>query len=365
MRTFRFASTVAVLAVLTITCGDDRQPDGPSPLPQPSPNPGPTAATITRLTISGPNTVAPGESAQLTLTADYSDGTRQDQTTAAQWSPGNGAAVRMDGPGHFTGLANGESHVSATLAGRSAGRELVVVPTGTFRVTGFVGEPVGGTPVSFAQVRVRDGSGTGQSTETDFNGRFVIYGVKPDTDFVVSRTGYLETTKRVTIDRHAHVSIQMPLVGPRLEVNGTYQATFRWSNCSGNVPDDVRTRVYKTSVAQRGSNLEVRFTQPTFLTTSGNQGNLMVGHVDATGIALEADEDTYFSSYFGPFWSASLTELFADNSRLTVVGRTLLTDVGPRLEGPFTGTAKYHGSRYPVDPAFGTCSSGHLTLDRR
>jgi len=357
MRTLKMVATAIVAGTLMAACDDT--PTAPSRQPPPLPQPQNT------LELSGQNTIAPGGTSEFTLIAVLADGTRTDVTSVAAWSTNGTSYAASLGQGRVRGVAVGETTLHANYNGRFASREIIVVPDGTFRVTGRVLEQDSVTPVANARIRVRDADDTGLSTTADASGFYRLYGVKAETDFVVTRDGYEETEMRVRIDKHSTVNLSVPLSGPRLTVEGSYTATFEWSRCINGFRDDLRRRVYGAIVKQVGAQLEIRFTDAEFVHNSANRGDLMDGHVDPNGIYVFADSGYYYA-YSGAASAAPfLTELLPDSYRLVTYGRAFLAQSGNRFSGKIDGGLELYRRVSQGDAYLGGCSDGNVTFERR
>ena len=339
---------IVLTCLLAVTC--DKPPTGPSPLPPPP--------TVAGLELTGQTTLAPGATSQFTLIAVLPDGTRTDVTNTAIWSINDARFVSSLGQGRFRAVAFGEAAVSVRYSNRGANREIVVVPDGTFRVTGRILEDDGVTPVANAHIHVRDLDGSGLATNADTNGNYRLYGVRTETDFVVTREGFAEKVQPVRIDKHSAVNISMALTAPRLNVGGAYTVTFDWSSCTSAYRADLRQRVYSAVVTQAGAQLEVRFTEPSFAQDFLNRGNLMEGRVDANAMYLFADQGDFS---YPPY----LTELLPDNYLLVTWGTAILAQSGNRFSGPFQGIAAL-ARRVPNNVTFhGECTIGNISFERR
>ena len=143
MRSLKTVVAILLTCALASSCEDP--PTGPSTTRVPPPPP-PVQPVVTGLELTGQTTIAPGATSQFTLIAVFSDGTRTDVTNTAQWSIGNERYISSLGQGRFRAEAHGESTVQARYTGRISSREIVVVPDGTFRVTGRIVEEDGATP---------------------------------------------------------------------------------------------------------------------------------------------------------------------------------------------------------------------------
>ena len=323
-----------------------------------------TEPVVVAVELSGTLTVAPGATTQLTLTAVKNDGSRSDITSTAQWSAFGSNNVTSLGQGRFLGRTVGDSIITGREGRASASREMIVVPDGTYRLNGRVTAneaPFNG--LAGAQIRARDGQGAGPSAVSDADGYYRLYGVGAETDLIVTRAGYLETTQHVRIDKHTAVNIALGLAGPRLAVAGTYTATFDWSPCPASFRDDLRRRVYSADIAEARGRVFVRFTSPAFAMVNGVPGNLMDGGADAISVVIATPTGTD-QGFYGPP-SYPVIEILPDDTRLVLFVTATLSPTAAGFAGPLTGEATHYGRRYPLDPQLGSCSAGTLTLERQ
>lgn len=359
MRTRLSLKCLAVVIVcgLSASC-DDLKPLADNPLT-------PTPPTLVTLELTGPTTFAPGESVAFKLMARVTNGTDTDVTSTSQWNLSNSSVATSEGAGRYRGNTVGDTQLNVNYGRLGASRELIVVPTGTFRVTGRVTESDGPFPISGARIQARDSSGNGPSTESDGSGFFRLFGVAPDSEIVVSRSGYSESTRHVSIDKHSTVNFEMNLNGPRLRVDGTYTVTLDLTACRDGFRQEYARRVYTAVVQQSGSSVEARFTEPAFAVNSINRGNLMQGRVEGTGLFLQADLPFYYYYYYGPSSYPLLVERLPDDSRLVISGSATLLESGGSYTGKLDGFASNFGPRFPNDKYLGRCSAGQLTFTRR
>jgi hypothetical protein len=114
-------------AVKTITVsGGPTNPQCPGPNCPPPPvcqnppcNP-PPPATQTGLAIQGVTSVNVGQTSQLQAIASFSDGTTRNVTGESQWSSGDAGIASVNGTGLVTGVAGGQTPVSAAFGGQTA-----------------------------------------------------------------------------------------------------------------------------------------------------------------------------------------------------------------------------------------------------
>jgi len=355
---------VVLTGMVGVSCHEPKNGSA-GPSPNPPVTPPASQPTLTDLQLSGQTTLAPDATSEFTLTAVLSNGTRTDVTSSAQWSINDSRFVTSLGQGRYRAVSFGEALVSGRYLNRFVSREIVVVPEGTFRVTGRIVEEDGVTPVSNAHIRVRDVDETGPQTDADPSGYYRLYGVKRNVDLVVTRPGYVDTErKHMTIDRHTTVNIFLQLAGPRLNVEGAYTVTFDWSSCTSGFRDDLRRRVYTASVKQSGAEIEVRFTEPSFVHNSANRGDLMEGRVGPSGMYLFADSGYYYW-YYGAPSSPFLVELLPDNHRLTTEGTAFLSQSGNRFSGAIQGSVMLGRTTARGETYLGSCSAGNVSFERR
>lgn len=177
---------LAALAAAAVGCG----PSNPTPVP---------TSTVSTLSVAGPATIAPGATVQFTASARMSDGSTQDYTTKVNWRSNNVSMVTIASTtGQATGQATGETQLQAILPAMRATANVMVVPAGTYRLTGTVTES--GLPVVKATVAVTSGIGTGLSASTDFGGVYRIYGVAGQIELTVTKDGYVPIVQPLFVD---------------------------------------------------------------------------------------------------------------------------------------------------------------------
>ena len=116
--TILFASLIG----FTAACGDESPaPTAPTPTP-PAPPTTPVAATLTDLSLTGPAwfvddpVLEIGETVQLDLAAEYSDGSTKEVTDEATWESSNVDIATVD-VGLVTGVSPGEFNILASYEG--------------------------------------------------------------------------------------------------------------------------------------------------------------------------------------------------------------------------------------------------------
>ena len=133
---------------------------------------------------------AVGDTAQLTATATFSDGTTADVTRSAAWSSTYGIVATVDSTGVVTARGLGLTSIFARYPSSGPGRtgiaQVTVTPAGTFAMTGRVREP-GAGGLSGARVLHID---SGQSGTSDTNGLVALGGLTGGARLRISKDGY-------------------------------------------------------------------------------------------------------------------------------------------------------------------------------
>ena len=265
--------TVAVLGLAAYAMGCQRSSTQRQPF-----TPGtPTAPAIFKLEVTGPARVAPGETVAYTATGILTDGTKQDVTLKAGWSAIPSSVLTISNPGQVTGHATGDATLVVSLPEPgigccTAGMTLLVLPADTYRLVGTVLESNLG--VDGATVTVLSGTGAGLSATTDANGNYRLYGVAGAIRIKVSKPGYDDIVKTLTVTQNdtldfpeAHQTAAIPSFA------GTYTLTLTADpGCPTTpkyvaaLPDDFRQpRSYAVSVTQDGPALTVTLTDPAIM----------------------------------------------------------------------------------------------------
>ena len=307
--------------------------------------------------------VGPGGVGQFTLTAFYADGTSGDVSARAAWFF-DASIVQPQGEGRFVGRKRGETAILARYSNMNRSREVIVLPEGTFRVTGRVYEPGRTYPIGQAHISVNDGAGGSLTADADSSGFFTLYGVPPSAVFVVSHVGHETQSRHMELSEHSTITLELPLAGPRLEFSGTYTVVFDWRACSGRVRLAEPRRVYTAVVTQAGPTLDVRFTDGVFAVNSASRGNMMQGQIDAARITLYAQRGSSYY-YYGPSDYPFLVERLPDDSRLVVSGTATLLPSGASFSGEFKGFLEIYERSYPGGMQAGNCRDAALSFSER
>jgi hypothetical protein len=244
------------------------------------------------ISIVGPLSIAPGRSATYSATAYGSDGVGR--TVSATWSSSNPSLLQIDATGRATAQsASGEVVISADADGIRATREVLVIPAGTYRLTGLVAGPAG--PVSGVRLEVVGGP----AVTSEVDGSYRLYGLSGLTDISLTRDGYAPALHRLDITAHTVHNFALDAPAPH-NLAGAYTLTVESQpECSGDTPlrPDLRRRTYFAVISQTDWRLEVRLTEPRFVNLGGHILNVFSGYVTPQGATFVVMEDGYDASY--------------------------------------------------------------------
>ena len=350
-------SLFAVIALLALgSCSDS----SPAPTPIATPRPGvPTGPAIVSLQLSGPESIEPGATAQLTVTALRSDGSSEALTSGIQWSSSDTRVLRVDSLGVATALAAGDSVVRVSANGRGASKAILVLPNGTFRLRGQIVE--GGAPVDGASVAVIAGTGEGLTTLTDPGGRYSLYGVAGSIKLRGRKAGYQDLTQDVHVTGHSTHDMTMVPERPRVSLAGQYQLILTATGCSA-IPSELRRRTYDARLEQQGARLTVTLSGADLIAPDGATRLTGVFRLDGR-IAFEVGSFlNYYYYWYSPL-ASEIVERISPTSALVINGTSNTTDDGNgviagTLSGVFATTQRTTSPFWPYSASCNSSSHG-------
>jgi hypothetical protein len=351
MRTNSLILRVAIATALVwpvLACDNKAGPSGTT-----------TSTQSPQLELKGQATVAPGASAQFTANIRLRDGTRQDVTAHVSWRSGNPAVLGMTDGGLATGAGSGETVVTAVYNAITATTSVIVVPAGTYRVTGAVTEAGTSSGVGGAVVEaIRDGVAV-LDTTTDGSGAYRLYGVPSNAQLRISRDGFLTFTRQLTASGHTTQNVALVRSGSVLDLNGRYTLTVSVNgNCqsfgSTPLPMELRRRTYTADVTQNGSDLLVNLSGATFAQNSGGLGDHFRGTTTSNGATFRLT-DYWSFYYYGNY--PDVAERMSDGTVLVVGGTASTTLSASGLNGTLAGDMSYFGSAFPEYAWLGWCAT--------
>lgn len=321
--TMRRALCAAVLCGLASGSCDSRGPTNPA-----SPSP----AGLVRVELAVPESIAPGESVQLTATAVRSDNTAENVSGLAQWRSSDRNILDVSSTGVARGLARGEAVVSVSYQQRSASAGALVLPAGTYRLRGTVME--NGIALAGATVTVLEGEGAGLSAGTNGVGRYVLYGAGGRVRLQARSPGYVDQTTEFDLADHRTVDFELRLERPRTDLRGRYTLTIEPA-CS--LPLLGGRRSYEATVSQEGSRLAVLLSGADFHVTSGHGrgfGGIIDGADRVTFTLTSAFHDFY--GYYGGY-HYDLVERISEARVLLISGAVTARPSSGGISGTLNG----------------------------
>ena len=270
--------------------------DGPTqPSRETSRPPGTAPVTTLRIEVRGPDTMAPGTTAQFSAFAHQSDGSTRDVTSVVEWRSGNHWVLTISATGLATTHDRGEAGIGAAFAGLTSWKSSVmVIPPGTYRLVGTVSD----AGLSLAGARVEVTSGTGQGLFTLSGGaKYLLYGVAGEIEVRVTLDGYEEQRKRLQVAGHQVLDFNLALSRPRSEVAGTYTLTVTAApECRAQLPEEARTRTFTAVVTQDGPRLVVALDRSQFVTTGVRTLNTFSGIVQPHRVTFRVNG--YYEGFY-------------------------------------------------------------------
>jgi len=239
----------------------------------------------------------------------------------------------MDAPGRGTAGSRGDAAISVQLGGVSSTVYVVVVPEGTYRLSGVVrtadaaGDLVFGARVDALDLPER------LETTTDPQGRYVLFGVPGAVRIRITRAGYITSEDTIQLTDHQSVDFALTLSEPLPDISGTYTLRITLVTPCGD-PDpgsEFRDRTYTATVTHSSRrSVRVRLTGADLVVSRG-RGDGFSGSVDPSGATFFIDEDFYLYSY------PEIVERLP-NGRYFVVGGHVSTKKAPEgLVGTMSG----------------------------
>ena len=375
MRTTFVRACLATVLAVAVACGDDdsgKPPAGPT---------GPWAdnhLSVTGVEIAGPASIPQGQSAQYTATARMSDGSVR-APKSVKWFSTQPALFQVSASGLVTATqVRGEAALMVEVvvqngkAPTRVGRDLLVMPDGTFRMVGTVTEAeangiaIGGVRV---EARVAEDGPVATFATSAPDGRYKLYGVPGDSYLRVWKDGYVTATDHLRIGAHETRNIQLRVDGGRASVAGDYTMTVDAGStgCSRSaLPEDLRRRTYDATVTQNGPRLEVRLTSPAFALDGQGRGNRL------TGVASSTQARLTMADFGWPYYSPTapthpdIAERLPDGTTLVVAGEANLSQTADGWSGTMLGyMSQYDGGNFPNVRYLSGCPASRVTLSRR
>jgi hypothetical protein len=290
-------------------------------------------SVVSRIEIDGPAEMAPAQSAKFRVTTVSSTGTQEDITEKSAWQTSNTNILTVTGPGVVTAHDRGETDIVVTYARAFATMRVLVLESGTYRVTGHVLE--GGLPVGGVRVVVTRGIGSGLTTTANAAGVFALYGVAGDVDLTASREGYQDTTRSVTVTSHTTADVPIKAIEEPLRLAGEWTLDLRSSPSCTELPAEAEHRVYPVSIVQTGASVKITL-RATFYFGS---------KVTIDGRVLNGKATIEFPS--DAVDGAWVQETLPSGGAMGISGTAQGQEVGDAIAGQLIGAFDYYGPPGP------------------
>jgi hypothetical protein len=236
-------STAIPLALFVAACDKD-PPGGPSPRP----------TGVIRLELTGPASLPPGGEEQFRATAYLSDGSQRDVTTEAAWTSANSSIVSVSASGRATARERGETDIRVAFSQVISTNRVMVLPPGTFKLSGRVLDADSGLGVTDARVEVTGGSAAGLSTLSQ-DGHYALYGVSGQTPIRGTKVGYAASGFIVSVTNHRTQDLPLVSLTVPFDPSGTYTLTITAApECRTALPEDAWVRTYRAVITLWPSN---------------------------------------------------------------------------------------------------------------
>lgn len=304
-------------------------------------------AFMTNVQVIGPSTIEPGGTASFKMTTTWSDGSTRDVTSETTWISSRPDIVSISATGVATAHERGASTVIASIGVRTASRNVIVVPTGTYQLSGRVME---GTSIPVPGARVETISAAGTLTATTAqDGTFTLYGVGPSAELRVSKEGYAPHSQPVALANHVSVVVSLKPNGPALDISGTYTLTISADGCGSSMHEELRRRSYPADVTQQPDQVVIVTLRGAGFSTGAPQR--VFGSAGAASVVLRFPEADW---YYGNLYVVQ--EPLPDGTFLIITGIASLAPAADGLRGTLSGTIS-HLKTLQQGPTLGQCGS--------
>lgn len=329
------------------------QPSGPAPSAFGE------SARFPTLTLNGPQSMAPGESAQFSAVAQFADGSTRDITREVSWSSSDSAVLSVAPGGLATASTVGETSVQYRFQGLDSGRKPVLILTpGTFLLSGRILDD--GAPVFEARVEVAPGIGAGMSVQTDWNGVYRLIGVTPEAAIRVTKDEFQSATQSAGAstgtETRRSLNFNLARARPRPDYSGTYTLDVAATcQATSTVPDSLRRRRYTATLTQdatarvqlrlSGADFEVKY-----FPHGIGEGNLIHGQASDEHVRLVIDDVWDWGV------NPNLIERLGNDTHLIIAGTVLLRQSPQGLSGTLDGYFRVTQNAYAAFSTAEACT---------
>jgi hypothetical protein len=351
----RLSFTVALLCLVSemgwmAGCGSKSGPTAPSVVGAPLP---PLLGGIGINVTGNGRLTAPGQTTQLSAEETFSDGSKKNVTSTAQWISSDRNVATVSG-GLVTAVDLGKTSISAIVEGgrSSSSFTITVLPEGTYILSGWVTEP-GDVFVTDVRVEIIGGPMSGRAVMTDQVGEYAFNGVSGVAQVRATKAGYLPATQNVSQDTE-HVHIVLTPSVPYEAVGGVYRLMFKASS-SCHLPDDAVSRTYTATIDQpsAGARLTIELSDARFADVYGFARNRFFGFVHGNAVSFTLfDAEEYYAD--------GVVEELPGNRYLSLVGTANGTVTGSTISAAFAGSVNLTAT--PTSGPIATCAASNHQL---
>ena len=270
-------------------------------------------------------------------------------TADASWRSSDSRVLRITAGGSASAIARGEANVNAAFFVVSPGVNVLVLESGTYRLSGKVSES--GAALGGAAVEVVAGTGAGLRATTNYAGQYALYGVAGEVQVRASADGLEPQTLTVVVADNATDDVDLrPAVTPA-DLSGSWSLRLTASSgCSASLPDQTIERSFNLLISQQGTHFVAQLSSPTLV------GSLQLnGRIFDRTLALEIPVDAYYSNppYYYLLDRVDATWLLGiDGSAQAVVAGG---SIGGTLKGEFVLYEVPSGAKLPSGSPKATC----------
>ena len=319
------ASLIVMSFLLTLACDGDKTPTTP---------PTPFVPPVTTVSFSvSPliQTIPPGQTARLTATAQYSDGSTRDVTSQARWSSSQ-MNVATVSAGAVTGVALGRTMIRVNFERFFTSMTIVIQPDGTFILKGNVTEP-GGVGVGGAAVEVI--SGPPSQAITNSAGFYELFGMAGTFILRVGKTGYFDERRTVTMSADQALDVEITPRSAPAGVAGTYRMTITASPSCTILPAELQTRTYTARIDQDAARLLITLSDAQFVNDPRlGLRNTFTGKVFGDSVTFDIGSTSYYYFYY---YGAVVQEMLPSGRTLSIWGTVTAAVTRQSISGTLAG----------------------------
>lgn len=343
-----------LLTLLVTACDHENRerlggPSGPS---------GPSGPTAGSLDVTAPSTIAPGASVRLRAVLQMSDGSSRDVTDQAIWSTTTPEVLRLQSGGTVSGVSLGDGLVRVAAQSIVKDVPIMVLPDGTFRLTGKVSDATDGFALSGVAVSARTlDDGVVHSATTDRTGSYRLYGVRGETVVTFSRNLFETLEVRRNIQSHQSIDAEVRLSVSIVDMRGLFDFRIQAdASCTDILPGSVLSRPYIAQITQQINYLLVTVREAAFVPNA----NEFDGSVEGNQIRFWLWQNAYADAPW-----PSLSEQVSTTLVFTPVGIATLATTAEGAAGHLDGRLMVTDSSVSP-PRTLSCEGRHaMTLTRK